>query len=165
MSAFARWSKPPGASKTSAFSRDHTIHIDNSGLMTIVGGKWTTYRHMAEDAWTTPLRWANCPTCPRNAKPENPWLQTGSRVPERSGVYGSDAEAILALAAADQASAATASSLPYIAAEVIWAVRDEMARNVDDVLCRRTRALFLNAAAIEMAPAVAKLMAHQMEKG
>ncbi len=74
------------------------------------------------------------------------------------GVYGSDADAILAMAAADKRLGQQLHpALPYIAAEVIWGVREEMARTLDDVLSRRTRALFLNArAAIEMAPAVAK---------
>ena len=48
--ASGRWCKPDGATSTAALSRDHTIHIDTSGLLTIAGGKWTTYRHMAEDA-------------------------------------------------------------------------------------------------------------------
>jgi glycerol-3-phosphate dehydrogenase len=57
-------------------------------------------------------------------------------------------------------------ALPYIAAEVIWGVREEMARTLDDMLSRRTRALFLNArAAIEMAPAVAALMAQELGTG
>jgi glycerol-3-phosphate dehydrogenase len=83
------------------------------------------------------------------------------------GVYGSDAEAILALAAADPRLAKQLHpALPYISAEVIWGVREEMARTVDDILSRRTRALFLNArAAIEMAPAVAGLMAEELGKG
>ena len=83
------------------------------------------------------------------------------------GVYGSDADAILAMAAADPSLGEQLHpALPYIGAEVIWGVREEMARTVDDMLSRRTRALFLNArAAIEMAPAVAKLMAHQLETG
>jgi glycerol-3-phosphate dehydrogenase len=80
------------------------------------------------------------------------------------GVYGSDADAILALASADERLGQRLHpALPYLAAEVVWGVREEMARTLDDVLSRRTRALFLNArAAIEMAPAVAKLMAQEL---
>jgi glycerol-3-phosphate dehydrogenase len=83
------------------------------------------------------------------------------------GVYGSDADAILALAAADpKLGEKLHPDLPYLGAEVIWGVREEMARTVDDMLSRRTRALFLNArAAIEMAPAVAKLMAQELGTG
>ncbi len=76
-------------------------------------------------------------------------------------------EKILGLAAADERLGQRLHpDLPYIAAEVIWGVREEMARTVDDMLSRRTRALFLNAgAAIEMAPAVAKLMAEELGSG
>lgn len=83
------------------------------------------------------------------------------------GIYGSDADAILALAATDPRLAKQLHpALPYIGAEVIWGVREEMARTVDDILSRRTRALFLNArAAIEMAPKVAALMAGELGKG
>jgi glycerol-3-phosphate dehydrogenase len=56
-------------------------------------------------------------------------------------------------------------ALPYVAAEVIWAARQEMACTVEDVLARRTRALFLNAqAALEMAPRVAALLGREMER-
>jgi glycerol-3-phosphate dehydrogenase len=79
-------------------------------------------------------------------------------------VYGSDAEAVQALAASDASLAAQLdSSLPYIAAEAVWAARQEMARTVDDVISRRTRALFLNArAAQRMIEPVAKLLAREL---
>jgi glycerol-3-phosphate dehydrogenase len=80
------------------------------------------------------------------------------------GVYGSDADAIQELMRAEPALAEPLhASLPYTGAEVVWAVREEMARTVDDVLARRTRALFLNArAARAMAPRVAALMAREL---
>ena len=79
-------------------------------------------------------------------------------------VYGSDAEAIRTLAQDSPALAAQLHpDLPYIAAEVVWAARAEMARTVEDVLARRTRALFLNAnAAIAMAEPVARLLAAEL---
>jgi glycerol-3-phosphate dehydrogenase len=82
------------------------------------------------------------------------------------GVYGSDADAIRKLADDDsELGRPLHPALPYIAAEVVWAVRHEMARTLDDVLARRVRALFLNsAAAIEMAPAVAALMARELNQ-
>jgi glycerol-3-phosphate dehydrogenase len=152
------------SSKTSSLSRDHTIHIDNSGLLTIVGGKWTTYRHMAEDCVNHAITLGELSDVPSNTHN----LKIHGYKEEESltslGVYGSDAEAILALAAADPRLAQRLHpALPYIAAEVVWGVREEMARTVDDILSRRTRALFLNArAAIEMAPAVASLMAAEL---
>jgi glycerol-3-phosphate dehydrogenase len=154
--------------KTSSLSRDHTIHVDNSGLLTIVGGKWTTYRHMAEDCVDHAITLGelkDVPSGTHNLKIHGYKEDVESL--NSLGVYGSDAEKILALAAADPRLAQRLHpDLPYLAAEVTWAVREEMARTVDDVLSRRTRALFLNArAAIEMAPAVAKLMAEELGAG
>ena len=79
-------------------------------------------------------------------------------------VYGADAPGIEQLAQADQALAERLHpALPYVAAEVVWAVRNEMARSIEDVLARRMRALFLNArAALDMAPRVAALMAREL---
>jgi glycerol-3-phosphate dehydrogenase len=160
--------KANGASmKTSSLSRDHTIHIDNSGLLTIVGGKWTTYRHMAEDCVDHAITLGELRDVPSKTHD----LRIHGYKQEESltslGVYGSDADAILALAAGDERLAQRLHpALPYIAAEVIWGVREEMARTLDDMLSRRTRALFLNArAAIEMAPAVAALMAAELGQG
>jgi glycerol-3-phosphate dehydrogenase len=155
-------------SKTSSLSRDHTIHVDNSGLLTIVGGKWTTYRHMAEDCvdhCITLGELKDVPSSTQNLKIHG--YKEGVESLTSLGVYGSDADAILALAAAEpKLGEKLHPELPYVGAEVIWGVREEMARTVDDVLSRRTRALFLNArAALEMAPAVAALMAKELGKG
>jgi glycerol-3-phosphate dehydrogenase len=156
------------SSKTSSLSRDHTIHIDNSGLLTIVGGKWTTYRHMAEDCVDHAItlgELADVPSGTHDLKIHGYKQDVDSLT--SLGVYGSDADAILALAAADpRLGKQLHPALPYIGAEVVWGVREEMARTVDDMLSRRTRALFLNArAAIEMAPEVAKLMAGELGTG
>jgi glycerol-3-phosphate dehydrogenase len=161
--------KANGASmKTSSLSRDHTIHVDNSGLLTIVGGKWTTYRHMAEDCVDHAITLGELNDVPSGTHDlKIHGYKQGVDSLNSLGVYGSDAEKILGLAAADKRLGQRLHpDLPYIAAEVIWGVREEMARTVDDVLSRRTRALFLNArAAIEMAPAVAKLMAEELGTG
>jgi glycerol-3-phosphate dehydrogenase len=153
------------ATNTSALSRDHTIYIDNSGLLTITGGKWTTYRHMAEDCVNQAATLARLP--------DEPCITRGLHVhgfhrhPEKFGslsVYGSDAPAIQDLMRGNPELAEPLHpDLPYVGAEVIWAVRVEMARKVEDVLARRTRALFLNAkAAVEMAPRVSELMAGEL---
>ena len=156
------------AGKTSALSRDHTIHVDNSGLLTIVGGKWTTYRHMAEDCVDHAITLGQLDDVPcgtRNLKIHGYKQDVESL--NSLDVYGSDAEKILALAAGDSSlTVRLHPALPYLAAEVVWAVREEMARTLDDVLSRRTRALFLNAqAALDMAPAVAILMARELQQG
>jgi glycerol-3-phosphate dehydrogenase len=156
-----------GQGSTSALSRDHVIHVDTSGLLTIAGGKWTTYRHMAEDCVDHAitlgrLRDEPCPT--KNLKIHGyaePSSSNGEEDP--LGVYGADAAEICALAQDPELAKRLHPALPYIAAEVVWAVRSEMARSVEDVLARRTRALFLDArAAMQMARPVARLMATEL---
>lgn len=153
------------ASKTSALSRDHTIHVDNSGLLTITGGKWTTYRHMAEDCVDHAitlgrLREESCVTKTLKIHGYRKNIEDLGSL----WVYGSDADAVRDIANRDpKLNTPLHPSLPYIGAEVVWAARQEMARTVEDVLARRTRALFLNAqAAHEMALPVARIMAEEL---
>jgi glycerol-3-phosphate dehydrogenase len=153
---------------TAALSRDHTIHIDASGLLTTTGGKWTTYRHMAEDTVNQAAELARLPERPCVTKTLN--VHGYHRQAEKFGtlaVYGSDALAIQDLAQREPALAECLHpALPYVAAEVVWATRMEMARTVEDVLARRCRALFLNArAAMDAAPTVAALMARELGEG
>lgn len=153
--------------KTSSLSRDHTVHIDASGLLTIVGGKWTTYRHMAEDTVNHAitlgkLEEKDCVTRNLRVHGYDPdYEQLGYL-----SVYGADAAKITALAEESPAwHRQLHPDLPYIGAEVVWAARHEMARSVEDVLARRTRALFLNAqAAIAMTPAISELLAKELGK-
>jgi glycerol-3-phosphate dehydrogenase len=153
------------AKNTAALSRDHTIHIDNSGLISIAGGKWTTYRNMAEDCVDQALVLAELPERPCVTRALN--IHGFHEHADRFGdlaVYGSDAPAILDLirrvpSLGDRLDPA----LPYVAAEVVWAAREEMARTIEDILARRTRALFLNArSALAMAPRVASLLAEEL---
>jgi glycerol-3-phosphate dehydrogenase len=138
-----------GSRNTAALSRDHTIRIDASGMVTICGGKWTTYRRMAED-------------CVDQAA-------TLGRLPERPCVtahlpiHSPDTAALDRVKQDASLGAPLHPALPYTGAEVVWAAREEMACTVEDVLARRTRALFLNArAAIAMAPRVADLLAREL---
>ncbi len=154
-----------GAASTAALSRDHTIHIERSGLLTVAGGKWTTYRHMAEDAVNQAAMLARlpdkaCVTRTLNIHGFHPHAEKFGAL----SVYGSDALVIQDLMRAHPPLAAPLHpDLPYTRAEVLWAVRVEMARSVEDVLARRCRALFLNSkAAVEMAPEVARLMAAEL---
>ena len=138
-----------------------------SGLLTIVGGKWTTYRHMAEDCVnhaTTLGDLEDKPCVTSNLK-----IHGYHQHPEELGslaVYGSDATAIDALAKAEPSlNRQLHPNLPYIAAEIVWGVREEMSRTVDDALARRTRALLLNSrAAITIAPAVARILAIELHR-
>ena len=155
-----------GASgNTASLSRDHTIHIDPSGLLTIAGGKWTTYRRMAEDCVDHAATLARLPEKPCVTRNLN--VHGFHRQAENFGtlsVYGSDALLIQDLIRNEPSLAAPLHpALPVCGAEVVWAARIEMARTVEDVLARRTRALFLNArAAMEMAPVTARLMAREL---
>ena len=157
--------RAPGATNTAALARDHVIHIDPSGLVTICGGKWTTYRRMAEDCVDQAAILAQLPEKP--CRTQNLRIHGCSEAADALSplaAYGSDADGIRALHQVNPVLGQVLHpALPYLKAEVIWAVRSEMARTVEDVLSRRTRALFLNArAAIEMAPAVADLMAVEL---
>jgi glycerol-3-phosphate dehydrogenase len=156
--------KSGDAGNTATLSRDHTIHIDQCGLLTITGGKWTTYRNMAEDCVNQAATLARLPdkSCVTRDLPIHGHARKAARLGSLL-VYGADAPKIQRLIEADRSLAAPLHpALPYCGAEVVWAVREEMARTVEDVLARRTRALFLNArAAIAMAPRVAELIAKE----
>jgi len=152
---------------TAALSRGHTIHVEKSGLLTICGGKWTTYRHMAEDCVNQAAMLARLPARPCITG----HLHLHGFHPSADAfgglrVYGSDAPLIQDLMRAHPELAKPLdSALPYTGAEVVWGSRHEMARTVEDILARRTRALFLNArAAMRMAPGVAALMARELHR-
>jgi glycerol-3-phosphate dehydrogenase len=153
------------AKSTAALSRDHTILISNSRLLTITGGKWTTFRKMAEDAVNQAQTMANLAKrrCTTEALKIHGWTKQASDSPFLS-VYGADAPAVQELATLEPALAEKIHpELPYIKAEVVWAAREEMARTVEDVLSRRTRGLLLGArASIEAAAVVADLLAREL---
>lgn len=157
--------KTGDAAHTATLSRDHIIHISQSGMVTIAGGKWTTYRQMAEDCIDhalplTDLEWRPCGTKQLN-------IHGFHKSAEKFGalaLYGADAPALNDLLDADPARREPLHpALPTLAGEVIWAVRFEAARTVDDFLARRTRSLLLDArTARQMAPRVAALMAGEL---
>ncbi len=152
---------------TAALSRDHTIHIDKSGLLSIAGGKWTTYRNMAQGCVDQAATLADLPDKPcltRNLNIHGYHSNAANFGP--LSFYGSDVSAIRKLIAEDtMLGRQLDSQLPYVEAEVVWAARAEMARTVEDVLARRTRALFLNAGvALRMASRVASILAKELGK-
>ncbi len=160
------------ASNTAALSRDHMILISDSKLVTITGGKWTTYRKMAEDTIDRAAPLGGLPAvssrtaelrlhgCPKNRgrsvdlAPTTEWEE----------VYGTDLPLLHDLTKENaQSGELLDARLPFRRSEVLWAVRHEMARSVEDVLARRTRALFLDArASIDAAPITARLMAQEL---
>ncbi len=156
------------ASTTAGLSREHLIDVAPSGLVTVTGGKWTTYRKMAEDVIDVAAREAGLPASPSKTA-RLPLHGAARDLPPQADplrVYGSDGFALRALADArpDLAQPLDA-RLPYIAAQVVFAAQHEMARTVEDVLARRTRALFLDIeAARASAPHVAKLLAAELDR-
>ncbi|MFZ9858601.1 MAG: FAD-dependent oxidoreductase [Roseiflexaceae bacterium] len=150
---------------TKALSRDHTIVFAESGLMTITGGKWTTYRHMAEDAVNQISQHAQLGSRPCVTHQLRLHGYSTERDTDNMQMYGSDAPAIRALMQENPAWANQIhADLPYTGAEVVWAVRQELARTVEDVLARRTRSILLNApASIAAAPYVAHLIATELQ--
>jgi glycerol-3-phosphate dehydrogenase len=151
---------------TSKLSRDHTVLVSKTGLVTVTGGKWTTYRRMGEDAVN---RAAEVGGFPKIASKTlelklHGWSNKTADVAEHERVYGSDLPKIQKLSQDDPSlEALLHARLPYRMREAVWAARLEMARTVEDVLARRTRALFLDArAAIEAAPAVADVLAKEL---
>jgi len=157
--------KSGDAESTAALSRDHTIQISKSGLLTITGGKWTTYRRMAEECIDHAAILGCLPE--RQCVTRDLAIHGYHKHAETFGVlaeYGSDAVFLEQIMRETPALSKTLDeALPIRGAQIVWAVRHEMARGIEDVLARRTRALFLNArAAIRMAPAVADLMATEL---
>jgi len=135
--------------------------------MSIVGSKWTTYRKMAQDCMDQALMLAHLEERPcRTAALPIHGSETKGNPDGPLAVYGSDAGAIKKLIRDEPVLGEQLNpALPVYGAQVVWAVRSEMARTVEDVLARRTRAVFLNArAAVAMAPAVARIMARELKQ-
>jgi glycerol-3-phosphate dehydrogenase len=155
--------KPSNSRGTALIPRDHFISVSKSGLVTVTGGKWTTYRKMAEQTVGRVIEVAGLTS--QRCRTENlPLHGCAEASGDALSTYGSDAAAIRSLARElPEWNALLHPAFPYIGAEVIWAARNEMARTVEDVLARRTRALFLDArASIKAAPAVASLLAREL---
>ncbi len=153
---------------TKDISRKHQISVSRSGLITITGGKWTIYRKMAEDVVDKAIMVAglNEKQCITKKLPIHGYT-LNTKFDEPLYYYGSDKKKIeeTLISNNPELNDKLLSSLPYIKAEVIWAVRNEMALTVEDFLARRSRALFLDAkASIQMAPEVAQLMARELNK-
>jgi glycerol-3-phosphate dehydrogenase len=154
---------------TKKISREHEVHVSNSGLVTILGGKWTTYRKMAEDTLVDAIAVGGLPTraCVTEQLPLHGHVaRGGAGLPPESTrrAYGADLPAVEALAEEDPTLAEPLHpNLPYTGAQIVWGARREMARTLDDVLARRTRALILDArAASEIAPRAAELLAREL---
>lgn len=156
---------PQGDStKTKEISRSHKVMISDSGLITITGGKWTTFRKMGEDTVDKAIS--------ENFLPRKKSASEDLPVHGAADVdfdnphyfYGSDNDKIDAIIKENsELGEKIHPDYPYRKADAVWAARNEMARTVEDFLARRIRILFLDArAAIDMAPAVASLMSKEL---
>ncbi len=162
--------KSGGSGRTADLSRRHSITTNPVGVISVAGGKLTTYRRMAEDTVDQALqRLGRTGRCRTKKLPllgadgfQDP--QPGSPNAHLAHRYGTESEAISALVAGDAAlGEVLVPGLPYLRAEAVHAVRSEMAITLDDVLSRRTRArLFDRRAAVEAAGAVAALIAAEL---
>ena len=152
---------------TAALSRDHHISVSNSELITITGGKWTTYRKMAEDVLEIAIAKAGLADVDCQTKDLHiHGYKNETDFSKPLYYYGEDEKGIHSIVEADKTSGERIHpTLPFIKAEIAWAVRNEMCMKVDDFLSRRTRALLLDAkASVESAPLVAEFMAKEAGK-
>jgi glycerol-3-phosphate dehydrogenase len=152
---------PGNPASTKEVSRRHKITVSQSGLISVIGGKWTTYRRMAEETIDKAisrgiLEKKECIT--RNLK-----LSGDPDRRDHLHIYGNGSDEIRSMTGKDPALGTPVDKrLPYTRAEIVWICRNEMPVNIEDVLARRTRALFLNArASMDIAPEVAEIMARE----
>jgi glycerol-3-phosphate dehydrogenase len=155
------------SSKTKEISRSHKLIVSESGLITITGGKWTTYRRMGEDTVDKAIQIGSLK--PQSCKTKELPIHGSMHNVDWEDylyVYGSDRNKVLDLINENpEWGNKLHPHYDFLQAEVIWAVRNEMARTIEDVLARRLRLLFLDAkAAKETASVTAKLMASELGK-
>lgn len=153
--------------KTKEISRSHKVMVSNSGLITITGGKWTTFRKMGEDTVDKAISIAKLPKV--KSASESLAVHGATESIDFNYplyFYGSDIDDIKELMKKNpELQEKLHDEYQHVKAEVVWAVRNEMARNIEDFLARRIRMLFLDArAAIDMAPLVADLMSRELGK-
>ena len=149
---------------TKEISRHHKVTVSTSGLVSILGGKWTTYRKMAEDVINTAQSVGGLPerACLTQNLPIHGY-DYNSDWTNPLHVYGTDIEKIKQLS--DDGNTALSSVLSITKNQILWGVQEEMAQTVEDILARRTRCLFLNAQeSLRIAPQVANIMANAMGK-
>ena len=153
--------------KTKEISRGHKILVSDTGLVSITGGKWTTYRKMAEDTLDKVIDLEKLPK--KACMTESLSIHGAMKTEDKDNhlyVYGSDQPHLQKLIEKDVSLGDKIHpDLAYLNVEVLWAARHEMARTVEDVLARRVRVLFLDAKkSMEMAPKVAEILARELGK-
>ena len=153
---------------TRAMSREHSVIVADSGLVTVIGGKWTTYRKMAQDTVDTVALVAGLPErpCVTASLPLCDWTDEARSGNEHLDVYGASRRSLETFLKSNKSmSRLLHPGLPYAVGQVVWSAQYEMARTVDDVLARRTRSLLLDAkAAIEATTQVATILADVLNR-
>lgn len=158
---------------TAKLSREHEIFTSPAGLISIIGGKWTTYRKMGQDVIDLAERVAQLPGRPSrtsrmalHAAPPAPTQVDAQMLDDPLAVYGTDRGPLLEAAEREACFAQELSPhLPYITAQVVWAVEHEMARTLEDVMARRLRALLIDArASLQAAGPIAQLMQRLLQR-
>lgn len=152
--------------QTKKLSREHSVVVSDSGLITVAGGKWTTYRVMARDVVDQAVEVAELPVkpCETESLHLHGWSEKPLDRDDALSLYGSEAAQIRQfIAESPDGGRRLHEALPYVEAEVVWGARHEAARTVEDVMARRTRALFLDAeASMAAAPRVAEILASEL---
>ncbi len=153
--------------KTKEISRSHKLLVSDSGLITITGGKWTTYRIMAEETVDLAIKTNGMEMKP--CKTRNLKIHGYKTNPDRNNhlyIYGNDQDAIVQLQKSNpEFGEKLHPTMDFTVAEVVWAAQNEMACTIDDVLARRVRALYMDARkSVEMAPAVASILSKALKK-
>ena len=161
--------KPEGNKQTTKeISRHHKVMISTSGLITVIGGKWTTYRKMAEDTVDQAMLIGQLKAspCTTHNLPIFGYDESLNLTEDPLAVYGIEKQALLDLEDKIPVYGKLISeSLPLKASQVIWAVRHEMARTLEDMLARRVRGLFLDVnESLRIAPQVAQIMASELNE-
>lgn len=156
-----------GSAKTKEISRSHKIYVSKSHLFSIIGGKWTTFRRMAQDLVDKvekTKRLSRTISVTKDFRIHG--YKTGIDETNPFCFYGSDIDYIAKMKKDEHGmDQLLSSSLNLYAAQVAWAVRNEMARTVEDVLSRRVRCLLLDAReSMIIAPKVAEIMAKELNK-
>ena len=164
-----RGKKAARPQRSKSLSREHAVLVSESGLVTIIGGKWTTYRKMAQDTVDDAIQVGGLPQrrCVTERLHLHGWMRRDDpALPGKGGMqmYGSEAATVERFLDEDKSRRQPLHArLPYVCGQVVWAARHEMARTVEDVLARRTRSLLLDArASIECAPRTAELLAAEL---
>lgn len=150
---------------TKSISRKHVIEVSNNGLITIAGGKWTTYRKMAEDTIDKSAIIAGLPYVKSNTECLHIHGYSNKILPNDSlGVYGTDADLILELIEKrPELKEKIHPDYPIIKGQVVWAIHNEDAKTLEDFLARRSRLLFLDSkASIECAKGVAEIFKQEL---